>query len=104
MNSQRQRNVVPRRQPAIIGLMIGLGLTITIALISYFWPQSDSVKIALLVSLVGISVSVSLNGRLKLGEIEQGIGSLSRDSQSFVQIQQWAKRDSFIEAYSRTLS
>ncbi len=84
------------RSPALAGLIIGLFITLTIAMANYFWPQATAVKDALMISLVGVSVSVALSVRLKLSEISQSIADIERDAQGLAQIQQWAKKDSSV--------
>ncbi|MEV7551928.1 hypothetical protein AB0N89_20095 [Amycolatopsis sp. NPDC089917] len=95
MRNRRGNSSTPK-SPALAGLVIGLLITLVIATASYFWPQSSAVKDALLISLIGISVSVALSARLKLSEISQSMGDVERETQGFNQIQQLAKRDSAV--------
>jgi hypothetical protein len=95
MRNHRGQISTPK-SPALAGLVIGLFITLTIAMVSYFWPQSTAVKDALMISLIGISVSVALSARLKLSEISQSMADIERDTQGLTQIQQWAKRDSAV--------
>ncbi|AUI61184.1 hypothetical protein [Amycolatopsis sp. BJA-103] len=95
MRKHRGKVSTPR-SPALAGLIIGLFITLTIAMANYFWPQATAVKDALMISLVGVSVSVALSVRLKLSEISQSIADIERDAQGLAQIQQWAKKDSSV--------
>jgi hypothetical protein len=66
-----------------------------VALVTFFWPQLDT-KIALILTLAGAAVSLTLSSRLELGEIKQTLAGLGLEPQRVAQIQQWARRDRFI--------
>ncbi len=87
----------PHRPSANAVLLIGLAVTVAVALVTFFWPQLDT-KVALLLTLAGSAVSLALSSRLELGEIKQSLAGLGLEPQRAAQIQQWAKRDRFILA------
>ena len=81
----------PRHRPSANAvLLIGLAVTVVVALVTFFWPQPDT-KIALILTLAGAAVSLTLSGRLELGEIKQSLAGLGLEPQRAAQIQQWAK-------------
>nr|WP_042195575.1 hypothetical protein [Kibdelosporangium sp. MJ126-NF4]CEL22094.1 hypothetical protein [Kibdelosporangium sp. MJ126-NF4]CTQ92875.1 hypothetical protein [Kibdelosporangium sp. MJ126-NF4] len=92
MRNHRRQHPAPKSW-ALTSLIAGIFITLAVTLATYFWPQSAAVKDALLIALIGISVSVAMSGRLKLSEMSQSIDQLERDSQGLNRIQQWAKRD-----------
>lgn len=76
-------------------LLIGLAVTVAVALVTFFSPQSDT-KIALIVTLVGLSVSLTLNSRLELAEIKQNLADLGLEPRRAAKIERWAKGDRFV--------
>ncbi|WP_284749865.1 hypothetical protein [Amycolatopsis sp. RTGN1] len=70
-------------------------ITVAVALVTFFWPQLDT-KIALILTLAGSAVSLTLSSRLELGEIKQSLAGLGLEPQRAAQIQQWAKSDRFV--------
>ena len=97
LNNKPAQHTTPQRPSANAVLLIGLAVTVAVALVTFFWPQLDT-KVALILTLAGAAVSLALSSRLELAEIKQSLTGLGLEPQRATQIQQWAKRDRFILA------
>lgn len=90
------------RSLEVFTLIAGVVLSLGGALVTFIWPQSDAVNIALLTALIGISISVGLGQRVATSELMEAVEKNGRDVEILRRIMRRGKTDEMIiERYER---
>lgn len=78
-----------------IVLSIGVAVTLLASFISYIFPQSPSVNSALVAGLVGIVLTVALDLRAKIGEVEEQMSIGSSEASTRKRVMDLRRKDKF---------